>query len=433
LLAASADKLFIFLPSKNVLVRYDLATAAKEVAAPIEFGKILDIAIGSAAQGPLYALTGEGDKNGSVLHSVDALTLKKSGPSADLPRERRVMARLRVSANNSLILCNGMSYVPMRNRLQPYGGEPSPVYAMFPSPDGQIIYGPGGLYTPEVKPLGQIDMAWPVFMIPAVEGNYYLQITRDEQSQQDAALRPLSLSAQNPSRVLFALPGMNLDMGTKGRKVLDVDRTLFAMPSRKVVAIVSPQADEIVLHSFDVDEELKKADFDYFFAASTAPATASLGKTYKYPIQVKSRNPGVTFKLASGPPGAAVSADGKFEWAVPAQHRDFRNPVAVTITNAAGQELEHNFTIAIADLPEPAVVADHANPFQPAAQAVPGPQPFRTWKDASGKFEIEARYVEVYQDKVTLRKKTGELIEVAIERFRAEDQELIRTLAAKEQ
>jgi len=51
---------------------------------------------------------------------------------------------------------------------------------------------------------------------------------------------------------------------------------------------------------------------------------------------------------------------------------------------------------------------------------------YRIWRDATGQFETEAQFLGMAAGKVKLRKKTGSMIDVPIERLSTEDQEWIR-------
>jgi hypothetical protein len=60
---------------------------------------------------------------------------------------------------------------------------------------------------------------------------------------------------------------------------------------------------------------------------------------------------------------------------------------------------------------------------QPESTAQPG---LRTWRDASGSFEVEARFVTYQNEKVTLQRKDGRKINVPLERLCEEDQVYVK-------
>ncbi len=54
----------------------------------------------------------------------------------------------------------------------------------------------------------------------------------------------------------------------------------------------------------------------------------------------------------------------------------------------------------------------------------------RTWTDRSGKFSVDAEFVEVLEDKVVLRRADGKLIKVPLERLSTKDRAYVNTLQA---
>lgn len=75
---------------------------------------------------------------------------------------------------------------------------------------------------------------------------------------------------------------------------------------------------------------------------------------------------------------------------------------------------------------QPDKTAESGEDAAPAASAM------RVWKDKSGKKRIEAEFVSMKEGKVKLRKASGSLITVPIERFSDEDREHLRELAEQE-
>jgi hypothetical protein len=84
-----------------------------------------------------------------------------------------------------------------------------------------------------------------------------------------------------------------------------------------------------------------------------------------------------------------------------------------------GRGISAVFAIVVAALGIAAAIADAAD----------GP---RTWKDASGKFEIEARLVDRTDTKVKLKKADGKVIEVPIEKLGKADRDHLAKLAEEE-
>ena len=51
----------------------------------------------------------------------------------------------------------------------------------------------------------------------------------------------------------------------------------------------------------------------------------------------------------------------------------------------------------------------------------------RTWEDTSGKFRVDAVLVSVDNDRVTLKKKDGKQVTLAVSKLSDEDQEYLKT------
>ena len=80
---------------------------------------------------------------------------------------------------------------------------------------------------------------------------------------------------------------------------------------------------------------------------SSPPPRAEPGKSWSYPLAVKSSKGPVRAKLTAGPPGMKVSDDLKVTWTVPAQPQEKEVGVALTISDGGGQEKVHSFKIRL--------------------------------------------------------------------------------------
>lgn len=73
----------------------------------------------------------------------------------------------------------------------------------------------------------------------------------------------------------------------------------------------------------------------------------------------------------------------------------------------------------------PTVKKAKAAAVRSSSETADAKQEMRTWRDASGKFEIEASLVSVKDDTVTLKKKNGRTIHVQVKKLCVEDQKFI--------
>jgi hypothetical protein len=122
---------------------------------------------------------------------------------------------------------------------------------------------------------------------------------------------------------------------------------VYFVPDAKVIAVLPPGNDRVVLHKFDADAALAKSGLDYLIVTSRPPATVAAGATFTYLVAAKSNTGGVTVRLDSGPPGMAASAAGVVTWVVPADAPAGDRDVILTVRDAGGREAFHTFTIRV--------------------------------------------------------------------------------------
>src|SRR5204862_7761774 len=107
--------------------------------------------------------------------------------------------------------------------------------------------------------------------------------------------------------------------------------------------------DKLKLLRIDPEALLKKSGRDSLFVASRPVAGAVKGKTYRYPVAVRSKSGKVSFKLDAAPDGMKVTADGSLVWEVPKDTKDSEVEVILTITAASKEEIFHSFKITVKD------------------------------------------------------------------------------------
>ncbi len=119
------------------------------------------------------------------------------------------------------------------------------------------------------------------------------------------------------------------------------------IPDAKVLVTIPQSDDRLVVRRLDPDKALEKSDLDYLFVVSRPPAVAKKGTKFTYQLAVKSKKGGVKYKVENGPDGMKVSAGGLIEWQVPAKGGEADNTIIIGITNDAGQECLHTFTLTV--------------------------------------------------------------------------------------
>jgi S1-C subfamily serine protease len=350
LIAAGMDKLMVVDPGTNIIQRWNLTTLEKEVTATLPTAAGLTttaIAMGSATNGPLLVQALDWPRTGE-WYVFDLTTMKEIKPRHESRVGIQERDKVRASNDGRTIIVNrergGASILTMSGAKWTEAHTPwHDRWPVFPSPDGNTVYGMGDMCTPGGKRLGQASGGYRYY-VPALHGPLVLAIT-DKADRHDTN-RGFSLAVHAPrdTRPMFHLPAFEAIRTLFVPNVgWQIDSHVFFIPQAKVVAVLPRPADKIVLYKVDVDTELAKSDLDYLFVASQ-PAPAVPGKRFEYPIDARAKKGGLKYKLEFGPDGLVVGADGKVTWDVPA---DFTRPesVAVTISDASGQEMIHSFEL----------------------------------------------------------------------------------------
>jgi predicted Zn finger-like uncharacterized protein len=404
-IAAGMNKLMVAYPDTEVVVRYDLTTFEKDVTARLPFqGTVKGLALGSASAGPLLVCYSKGGGGGGppgwaqgTVAFLDLTTLKALDAGPD--------------AANGLNVGGGFGGDHFQFRARP-DGRAFVGWTGFGGPNGLNSYtlsetgvkvknswdvnGPAtlaedgtlftlsGVYSPDLKPIGKKDVGFGGSQrIPAQRGPLYLTLSSDQPDFRPNARITVKASVHTlgDDRALVTIPEFAVREIPGGIPVqpnfggTPADRRVLFCPDGKLIASIDASDDKLLLRKFDLDAMLEKSGVDYLFAASRPPA-AEPGKPFKYPIAVKSKKGGTTFKLDAGPDGMKIAADGTVTWDVPKGWSGSES-VIVTISDKSGQEVFHTFTLTPA-APAPAGGGGNpavANPPQPEPNPQPRPNP----------------------------------------------------------
>jgi hypothetical protein len=341
--AAGLEKLIVALPTSQALQRWSLRTLEWEATVPCPVkGTVQGLAMGSASRGPLAISTPP-----AILRLLDPQTLKESDCKLEAGAGSGPL--LRVSADGRVIVGGAGAGWVLEGKT--YKRYPLPGDAL-PGPDGRTLYTAGRLYTAEGKPLGE-QVGGPgrmVWYVPAVQGPFYFslsQVPKEGRPGHDT-LR-FSVHLPGEKRPVASLPFLaSLDtLMNWGYGVPPFEQHVFLIPDAKLLVVLPDRNDRLVLHRFDLDELLAKADVDYLFVQSQPVTIAARGQPYAYQLAVKSKKGGLKYKLESGPEGMKVSAEGKLTWSVPKDFAEGDVDVLLTIADQTGQEIFHAFRLAV--------------------------------------------------------------------------------------
>lgn len=370
-IAAGMDKLFVADRSTGVIQRFSLRTFEKELTAPLPAipgrGQVDALVTGSAAAGPILVGITEKEKGRGSAMFLDPVTLKEVTP--DFGEGRRFPGLTpylaRASADGRTFAIHDghggephalkvITFLGTKARL---AGEvwPAPASIGVPNADGSLIYTGHGVYTPDLKAAGA-DQG--VNALPARHGGFAIRL------QPAAAPSGIKAKGKAPpaSIVTFHLarddrPLARLDnvegihhegvsYGSSQDRI-NHDKRVHWIPDAKLLVTIPDTNNRLCLYQIDLDAAMAKSDIDYLYVTSNPPPVAVKGSTYTYPMVVKSKKGGAKVKLESGPAGMKIGADLKLTWAVPADFDQAETNVLLTVSDATGQEIFHNFRIAV--------------------------------------------------------------------------------------
>jgi hypothetical protein len=361
LVAAGNEHLFVLAPSANVIQRWNLNTFEKEVtvANPLP-GKARALLVGHATDGPLFVV--------GPNAALDPRTFKEI-PVGDKGRGMGSMAghpsyppTVNISADGRVFAWYTQGVSPSGLSSMILGATPAETKSYYehsgagvllPGPDG-TLFTHCGLFTPELKLIGDRKPFGPSSWVPAAHGKFYLSVTRAEIVDRALQAPKISLCVLGENKALLDLTdraGLDARVpAPTNTKSLLFHQRAFLVPDAKVLVVLDGTADKLIIHKLDIEDALDKAGIDFLFIAGKPPG-AVCGTTFTYKPEVKSRKGGVKIKLDAGPEGMKVAADGTVTWAVPENFADTSVQVILTVSDSSGQETFHTFKLPVASRP----------------------------------------------------------------------------------
>lgn len=358
--AAGIDKLIVVLPDQKLIQRYDLKTFERETTKPFRVnGTVKGVAMGWASHGPLMVgmATDRGTEEGQLFDPLTLQPVEYEWADGKLPHFSSEF--LRVSADGQMFTARqgvgGEPHSCMCITLQ--GRKARTVVAgmsgsmLLPTGDNKLICVENEVLEAEklkkVFPLrNAADGVAPY--IPARQGNYFCRLERGKE--------------KGVGKLVLFVPGHELPIGAideveghidaviaygKLPNPMMHDKRVFLVPEAKQLITIPLSNDRIVARTVDLEQILRDAPFDFLFVTSAPPGSARESTKYTYQVAAKSNKGGIKYKLESGPKGMTVSAQGLVEWEVPKRNERKEHEVVVGVTDAAGQECFHSFTIVI--------------------------------------------------------------------------------------
>jgi hypothetical protein len=382
-IAAGMHKLIVGVPRENRVELWDIATRQRETTATLPLKDPLrGVYLGSASNGPLLVTTDEDlfARHSQVrlfdLSTFRPIALEYGGkPSLLLPQFAGLLVR--ASADGRTFAARESSgsephtlrcLVLSRDRAEAHSSKWGDTRGSLavPGPDGSTLYLKDGLSDVRFRPLPRPQPpAWEESFLPAHQGDSFIRL---EPLQRDRG-GPFNHAGVGGA-VSFFLPGMtkaagkldkvdgvypeNLNFGGNTRTKVQHDKRVHYFPAAKMLALVPPSGDRLVLYRFDIEDSLDRSGESYLVVTSLPPQVAHRGQAFDYQVRVKTDQgrapaaaegvPPPECRLDAGPPGMAITKSGAISWAVPADFPGDEVSVLVRV-GQGGREATHKFTL----------------------------------------------------------------------------------------
>lgn len=360
--AVGRTKLIMVAPNAGIISRYNLITGEKELTKKLPFSGVAQrTSMGMNTEGPLLVRWAIGTSALDRAHysflDISSFKLLNANPLRARNSSYRNQEYLRSSADGSVIgaWCTShspsglLAMVNIDNTINVRYDHTS-VGHVVPNASGDYLFTGKGIYTNELK---RFLPQFSNHFVPAIVGNYFFGLVRENSDRHSSrgrdygAMDVFSLGTDTPlAKHAFPKEVGKLSSATGFAQKSDftMDKRINFNPSLNRIVYIPQTNDKLVVEVFSIEAILRKSGIDYLFAASQPHVSARPGSSYRYPIEVLSKNGRVSYVLESGPSGMRVSNEGVVTWSVPRSF-DSEESVIVLVRDGSGQEIFHSFTI----------------------------------------------------------------------------------------
>ena len=141
----------------------------------------------------------------------------------------------------------------------------------------------------------------------------------------------------------FRLPN---NLGRQSEKAPALCRRLFFIPAAQVIAEIPEPRDTIVLHHFDVNEEIRRSGCNDLLVVSRSPKSIRVGEALRYQVQTICKSGKPVYTLDSAPEGMTLSPSGLLQW-TPTKRPASGTASAVISIADSGQTKLYGFVVGV--------------------------------------------------------------------------------------
>ena len=351
LFAAGRDKLMVVLPGGKIIQRWNLENFQREktVAVPNGFD-VRKVVMGSDSQGPLLLWSTET----GIFFDIDKMEQievegnmfrgnKKWGVNISVSADGRTMmgwVNTGSGATHYMMRIDGNRTTLTRGQGGIYGDH----WAQPNADNSLVLTNRGAVYASDLK---QISADWlSGFQLHPSDDPRLFIATRGN----GGAESEMMICTSSDRRVIYSHKGfMEMPAPRNGSGLAAIaGEPRVRYLSRAHVLLTLPNTnDRVVARQLDLIQALEDSEQQYLFVLSFPRTAAVPGKTYNYPLEVKSKLGGLTYKLESGPEGMTVSKTGVVRWEPPQEMAGKSVQVIITIKDRGGRETFHSFDLMV--------------------------------------------------------------------------------------
>lgn len=263
LFAAGMNKLMVIYPDSKDIIRYDLATLKLETNEVLEVRQRPTVAgMGSGVAGPLIlgGIPSQNNASKMALTFLDPDTLKEvriEKAEGEFKVTFAAAAKMRVSANGATIGAWFEQLQPTGLQIARLSGNTisgsylaDSVGNVSPGPDGQKVFTEKGLFDAMAKPEGPRTS-----VVPASQGIGHVSLAGTPGGKQQVAV--WGPDKEKPLFQSDELPGFDgkRDPFERDNPNLALDRRLFFIPDAKILVVVPPAANKLLIYRLDTTKK----------------------------------------------------------------------------------------------------------------------------------------------------------------------------------
>lgn len=272
LFAAGMDQVVVVLPRSHLLLRWNLAGRPRDQVSmlPPAWAMVKSVTMGSASSGPLLVHWAEGfdDEDPAPLSFLDPQMAKPVSirwQVSPIPRQNHARVEVRASPNGQVFGLWTTNLAPQGMQTIVLGAQDATASYqnqsgghVLPGPGGQTIYTGIGLFNNLLQPVLPKHPSG-ALLLPAVHDDYYLSVEPPIDEPQPGARNRVFVRHRTNPQLRVEVPNLDLTIAEgPEREGLPLDKRLFFIPSAKLIVVIPPAGDRLMLHKFDVNAAPRK-------------------------------------------------------------------------------------------------------------------------------------------------------------------------------